>query len=515
MNKSIARFRLAFAGAVLAAAIQPATAILPASAAADGARLPRADFPACSAAQTTYCIAEVVITDGGVTRAAKWVPNGSAVLDAGGAPSTKTFATFGSAATNYPGRWSYDGFPVSSREFDGIYVKVAPANEFTDTMSVNIEPAGPANTGIVGRIKDPATNRVTSLPADMRVKVTVRLGELNPAVTLAAGSDVSVTRVLDGTVQVMTFEGNPTAIAQASRAADCDSSTSVAAAKPNQFYALVAFKNGRDPFGVDGLTGDMLITSNGTCKLSTPTWNESAKSMDFTASAPHFAPDGTTLNSGFYRAVIPAADADLLFGLQSLSSASPTTSTTAPVTSTTAPITTTAPVTTTTPPVTTTTAAPVRPAGVGSRGLISATKALTVEVRDTADGQVTASRNVTFDGRQFLVTATGFTFSTKVLRLKMGPPPNAPRKLTRVSTVRSSNRITVRFSKAGDSTQYEAYIASAKAKSSVKVKLACRTSGKVVTCTSRPLAKGSWKVTVTPVKDGMAAASSTSSVRVP
>jgi hypothetical protein len=484
MKKRIPRFRLAMAVTLLAVISPPGGNPSPVGAAVDGARLPRADFPACSTTQTTYCISEVVLTDGGVARAAKWVPTGTATVDATGTANTKTFTTFGSTATNYPGRWSYDGFPVTNREFDGVYVKVAPANEFTDTMSVNIEPAGPSATGTVGRIKDSATGRVASLPADLKVKVTVRLGELNPAVTIAAGSDVSVIRTLDGTVQVMSFEGYPTAVAQAASTADCDSSTSVAAAKPNQLYAIVAFKNGRDPFGVDAMSGDMFITSNGTCKLTTPTWNETTKSMDFTSAAPHFAPDGTTVNTGFYRAIVPAADADLLFGLKSLDA------------------------------VTTPTGA-VSPAGVSAQGYISATKALTVEVRDTADGQVTASRNVSFDGTRFVVTATGFTFSTKVLRMKMGLPPNAPKKLSKITTTRSKNRVTVKFTKAGDNTAYDAYIASAKAKSKTRIKLSCKTAGKVVTCTSRPLAKGSWSLAVTPVKDGMAAASSTSSVRIP
>ena len=262
--------RLALTGALIATLAAPSAMARPVTAASDGARLPRADFPSCTTTQTTYCISSVTITDGGVARTAKWVANGSPTLDASGVANTKTFTTFGSSATNYTGRWTYDGFPVATREMDGIYVKVAPANEFTDTMQVSVEPAGPSATGVVGRIKDPTTGRVASLPADMRVKVTVRLGELNPAVTMGVGTDMTVVRTLDGTVQVMSFEGNPVAVAQQNSSADCDSTTSVAVAKPNQLYAIVAFKNGRDPYGVDGLSGDMFITSNGVCKLTTP-----------------------------------------------------------------------------------------------------------------------------------------------------------------------------------------------------------------------------------------------------
>jgi hypothetical protein len=90
--------------------------------------------------------------------------------------------------------------------------------------------------------------------------------------------------------------------------------TGTAVAKPNQLFALVAFANGRDPYGVPGLSGDMLVTSNGVCKLTTPTWSPETLSFAFTASAPHFAPDGT-VNRGFYRASIPATDAGILFGI--------------------------------------------------------------------------------------------------------------------------------------------------------------------------------------------------------
>ena len=127
----------------------------------------------------------------------------------------------------------------------------------------------------------------------------------------------------------------------------------------------------------------------------------------------------------------------------------------------------------------------------------------------------TAIRNVSFDGTKFIVSATGFTYSTKTIRMSMGTPPNAPRKLSKITTSRSKNRITLKFTKSSDDTTYQAYLASAKASSSKKVMLACTTSGKIVTCTSKPLAKGGWNVSVTPVKDGMAAATSKATVRVP
>ena len=366
---------------------------LQAHGAADSARLPAGDFPQCSTTVVTYCISEVTFIVGGFSKSGSWVPNGSNTRQADGSAVTSTFSTFGTSATNYLGRWSYDGFYSAGKLFDGVYVKAAPANEFTDTMRVSVEPAGPSSTGQIGRIKDAATNAVASLPSDMGIKVVVRLGQLNPGVTIFAGQDASVSSILDGGTQVMTLQAYPTAIAQASSSTQCNDKVSVAVAKPNQLYAIVAFKNGRDPFGVDGLSGNLVISSNGMCKLSTPTWNSATNSMEFTASAPHFAPDGATINTGFYRATIPTADAKILFGISSLDVLKEST------------------------PTTTTIAPTVRSAGVTQSALLSASKILDVEVVEASDGtQSTSSRNVSFDGAQFVISVTGFGYSSKNIK---------------------------------------------------------------------------------------------------
>ena len=59
----------------------------------------------------------------------------------------------------------------------------------------------------------------------------------------------------------------------------------------------------------------MFVGSNGVCELSTPVWSEDDKTFTWKVAAPHFAPDGVTVNRGFYKAVIPTADAALLWGL--------------------------------------------------------------------------------------------------------------------------------------------------------------------------------------------------------
>jgi hypothetical protein len=59
----------------------------------------------------------------------------------------------------------------------------------------------------------------------------------------------------------------------------------------------------------------MYVGSNGVCSISTPTWDQATKTFSWDASAPHFAADGTTVNQGFYKAVIPFKDAAVLWGL--------------------------------------------------------------------------------------------------------------------------------------------------------------------------------------------------------
>jgi hypothetical protein len=59
----------------------------------------------------------------------------------------------------------------------------------------------------------------------------------------------------------------------------------------------------------------MFVGSNGVCELSTPVWTDEDKTFTWRVAAPHFAPDGVTVNRGFYKAVIPASDAALLWGL--------------------------------------------------------------------------------------------------------------------------------------------------------------------------------------------------------
>ena len=102
----------------------------------------------------------------------------------------------------------------------------------------------------------------------------------------------------------------------------CEGETGKATASTVQMLVIIVPSNDdASGFGIDGISGDMSVASNGGCKLSTPVWNAETKSMTWTVAAPHFAADGVTENVGFYKARIPAADAKLLWGLQNAADA--------------------------------------------------------------------------------------------------------------------------------------------------------------------------------------------------
>ncbi len=273
--------------------------------------LPRTDFPICSTERNIYCISEVTFIEVVGEKPGVWVPNGTPATDAAGAAVVTSYSTFDKVP--YAGRFSYAGFDVT-RGYDGVYVRVGPANEYTDTMMIAIEPAGPGATGQVGRVKDNTTGKVRSLAADMAMRVSVRLGALIPAITIGISNTAEVNKTVDGTTPVFTFTGYPVPVPIQNSSKDCVGETGTAVAKPYQLFAVVVFENGRDPFGIPGLSGDILISTNGVCKITSPTWDAATLSFAFTASAPHFAPDGT-VNRGFYRATIPATDAAMLFGI--------------------------------------------------------------------------------------------------------------------------------------------------------------------------------------------------------
>jgi hypothetical protein len=304
------------------------------------------NWPVCNQVNTTYCIESVRIKGiGSKAETLTWSASGaatSAVYPEGGISTgvgTQTLAGMWSNAS-----WSENG--NADYGYDGIFVKVSPANQFTSWLSFEVvpikveggvtkranqlegisaptDPTDPVDLPIaddagvvpvVGPVSTPVANTAyqASLNPNVTVIATVRIGDVIPGISIGMGRTVEVNSSTPGK---LVYTGTPVFTAEQANERDCQSETGVAVANSYQLMAITVAENDDMGFGVDGLSGKMSVTSNATCGLSTPTWDEVSQSITWTASAPHFAADGVTLNRGFYRAVIPAEDALLLWGL--------------------------------------------------------------------------------------------------------------------------------------------------------------------------------------------------------
>jgi hypothetical protein len=159
------------------------------------------------------------------------------------------------------------------------------------------------------------TNAPADLDSSVIISIQLRLDNFQSGVSFGVGTDVSIDTKVNGNITVMTIEGNPVLVPQAKSSKDCTGNSGVASALIRQFQTVLVPQNDPLGFSVEGASGKIYVGSNGLCKLSTPIWDPELKKFRYTASAPRLSPDGTTVNKGFYRAIIPAADAKVLWGL--------------------------------------------------------------------------------------------------------------------------------------------------------------------------------------------------------
>lgn len=226
-----------------------------------------------------------------------------------------------------PGRWTHadwQGLNLGSLGYDGLYVEAKTPNEFVSSMLfVDVLPTltgADKKTNLAGQVG----NKVyaTSLDSDIVITVKVRIGEMQTGVTVAVGTDIVVTQQPGSEYNAISITGTPVTVPLAKNVKDCEGETGIAKANIRQFQMIaMASNDDTSGFGVEGTSGGMYVGSNGVCGLSTPVWSEEDKAFTWRAAAPHFAPDGVTVNKGFYKAVIPAADAALLWGMTNPSDA--------------------------------------------------------------------------------------------------------------------------------------------------------------------------------------------------
>ena len=290
--------------------------------------VPKTPWPVCSTARTTYCVDSVsVTTAGGTVVALTWVADGQILTAPESttvtsdtatvvAPVLPTVATGRSLAGRWTSaNWSEQG--LDSLGYGGLYVEAKTANEFVNHVFIDVLPT---YTNAEKRVKlatqiDKPTY-ATNLDPDTYISVTVKTGEIKPGVLVGVGTNFSGDYTSANGLSTIKFSASPVTVALAAKSADCSGETGIAKANVRQLQAILFINNdGQSAFGAEGTSGDMVVSSNGVCDLSTPVWNAEAKEFSWTAAAPHFAADGTTPNMGFYKAVIPAADAKLLWGL--------------------------------------------------------------------------------------------------------------------------------------------------------------------------------------------------------
>jgi hypothetical protein len=169
-------------------------------------------------------------------------------------------------------------------------------------------------TNLAGQVGNKAY--ATSLDSDIVITVKVRIGEMQTGVTVAVGTDIVVTPQPGGEYNAISITGTPVTVPLAKSVKDCEGEAGISKANVRQFQMIaMAANDDTSGFGVEGTSGGMYVGSNGVCGLTTPVWSEADKAFTWRAAAPHFAPDGVTVNKGFYKAVIPVADAALLWGM--------------------------------------------------------------------------------------------------------------------------------------------------------------------------------------------------------
>ncbi len=225
------------------------------------------------------------------------------------------------AGRTLPGRWTnpdWQGLNLGALGYDGLYVEAKTPNEFVSSwLMVDVLPTltgADKKPSLAGQVGNKAY--AISLDSDISISVKVRVGEMQTGVVIAVGNTITIAPESTGEYNAITMTGTPVTVPLAKSAEDCTGESGVAKANVRQLQMItLASNDDTSSFGVEGTSGGMYVASNGVCKLSTPVWNETEKAFTWSAAAPHFAPDGVTVNKGFYKAVIPTADAALLWGM--------------------------------------------------------------------------------------------------------------------------------------------------------------------------------------------------------
>lgn len=321
--------------------------------------LPKGAFLPCAAGGGAYCIDSVSVTpSGGKAIALTWIATGSQ-----GATASNTNGV--AAGKELPGRWSADS-AFTNENYDGFYIEAQAANEFVPWIMLDAKPTySPGNKVSLAATTASATTPV-NLNADTLISVKMRISDFKLGVTYGIATEATV----DVQAGVFEIAGYPVKVPQAKSTKDCTGDAGISSALVTQFQSILVPSNDPLGFSFEGGSGKIYVGSNGLCKLSTPVWSAEKKSLSYKASAPRLAPDGKTVNTGFYYATISSADAFALWGLK-------------------------------------------RPEDAAS--------ALMVSVRTTEGGSTAATKTVAVKNGRIIIQVFGFEFPDPMLDISLNP----------------------------------------------------------------------------------------------
>jgi hypothetical protein len=222
------------------------------------------------------------------------------------------------------------------------------------------------------------------------ISVKLRISDFKVGVTYGIATEATV----DFQAGLFEIAGYPVKVPQAKSSKDCTGQAGVSSAVVTQFQSIIVPSNDPLGFSFEGGSGKIYVGSNGLCKLSTPVWSSEKKSLSYKASAPRLAPDGKTVNTGFYYATISSADALALWGLTKVEDAA---------------------------------------------------SALIVSVRTTEGGSTAATKAVAVKNGRIIIQVFGFEFPDPMLDISLNPSfdvmassKNAASNMSAAGTVRTT-----------------------------------------------------------------------------
>ena len=377
-------------------------------------KLPSGSWPVCNETRITYCVESVSIKALGTAgpEQLQWYPSGTVseaaapagpVEPAPSIPLDPTMQVDPNAPVEQPlvvetasgpatfGRWSSPNWSANglgNLGYQGLNISIATANAFTNHLFFTVQPVKVDGSGTSTQARQ-LTNPgfLANLDPDVEISFKVRTGDAITGVIVGFGINITNSTNAGS----FTFTGYPVVTPKVNDARKCTGEAGVADALVVGVQGFVVVENDDMGFGVDGLSGNMVVYTNGQCETSTPTWDESSQSITWRVGAPHFAPDGTTVNKGVYRAIIPANDALLLWGLTD----------------------------------------PRR-----------AVSALTIQVVEEEGGPAVSAKKVAFRKGNIIIDVTGFSYSKPTITIKKNKASNVKRFFTTKKTVRCVDNVT-------------------------------------------------------------------------